>query len=92
MQEDLRIFFEHGPFEAATKARWPFLRQVAVPLAMAHQHWKKNRGLDRYTGALEILEQCQATDWHMAAQQWIKRRETKFLKAQDDGVKHDHVD
>jgi hypothetical protein len=74
MQEDLLIFFEHGAAAAATAARWPWLRRVAVPLALAHQHWKHGRGPDRYAGALSILRQCAATDWRRAAEEWITRR------------------
>lgn len=86
--EDLAIFFGHGAREAATKARWPFLRRVAVPMALAHEHWKKTKGPDRYSGALEILGQCQAADWRIAATQWVERRQAAFLRAQDDGVLH----
>ena len=85
-QEDLLIFFEHGWREAATKARWPFLRRVAVPLAAAHEHWRITKGEDRYLGALGILEQCQASDWRLAAQEWIQRRYDKWQNAADDGV------
>ena len=86
IQEDLRIFFDHSASEAATKARWPFLRQVAVPMAMAHQHWRNTRGEDRYLGALEILQQVQASDWRRAAEEWIQRRHRKWQLAADDGV------
>jgi hypothetical protein len=88
MQEDLRIFFDHGPFEAAIKARWPYLRQVAVPLALAHKHYRGVRGPDRFTGALEILSQVEALDWRRAAQDWVLRRQANWLRAQDDGVSH----
>jgi thymidylate synthase len=74
MREDLDIFFEHGAAEAATKARWPWLRRVAVPMALAHRHWKNGRGEDRYVGALEILGRVQARDWRLAGEQWIGRR------------------
>lgn len=89
MQEDLRIFFEHGPREAATKARWPFLRRVAAPMALAHKHYKATKGEDRYTGALEILEQVQASDWRLASTEWIQRRYSKWQNAADDGVTHE---
>jgi thymidylate synthase len=86
MREDLLIFFEHGAVEAATKARWPFIRHVAVPMALAHQHWRRGRGPERYRGALEILERCRAPDWRMAATDWIKHRASAFERASDDGV------
>lgn len=77
MQEDLRIFFEHGATEAVTKARWPFMRHVAAPMAIAHQHWKKTKGNDRYLGAQEILQQVRAVDWRLAALEWVDRLWTK---------------
>ena len=92
MQEDLRNFFEHGPYESATKSRWPYLRQVAVPMALAHKHWKSTKGPDRYTGALEILDQIPASDWRRSAKQWVRKREARFFQAQDDGVTHAEID
>ena len=89
LQEDLAIFFDHGPFEAVTAARWPYLRQVAVPMALAHQHWRTNRGPGRYTEALEILDQCRASDWRLAGRQWLERRQAAAERARDDGVMHD---
>lgn len=86
IKEDLRVFFEHGWYESVAKARWPFLRNVVSPMAAAHAHWKNNRGQDRYTGALEILSECQAEDWRIAGKAWVERRLQKFLQAQDDGV------
>ena len=91
VQEDLRIFFEHGAVEAATKARWPYLRRVAVPLALAHQHWRTGRGEARYTGALEILERCAAPDWRLAAEQWVQRRYDRWKLKADDGVNYDGI-
>lgn len=88
IQEDLKIFFDHGAAEAATKARWPYIRQVAVPLALAHAHYKSTRKDDRYTGAIEILQQCRAADWRVAATEWILRRQAAQRRAQDDGVYH----
>lgn len=78
LKEDLAVFFEHGAREAVTKARWPFMRQVLAPMALAHQHWKGQKGRDRYEGALDILDQVTATDWRLAAKEWIMRR---YLKA-----------
>lgn len=89
IREDLRIFFDHGWREAATKARWPLLRQVAAPMAAAHEHWKKSRGEDRYLGSLEILEQVQASDWRLASVGWVQRRFIRWAAAQEDGVRYD---
>lgn len=88
LQQDLKVFFDHGWQESTTKARWPFLSKVVVPMAAAHHHWKTKRGRDRYEGALDILDQCQASDWRLAAKEWIMRRYLKWEQAADDGVKH----
>lgn len=82
LREDLAVFFEHGAAESATKARWPFLKRVVVPMALAHQHWKGGKGADRYEGALEILDRCEASDWRLAAKEWIMRRYNKWKAAQ----------
>jgi hypothetical protein len=86
LQEDLRVLFEHGPREAATKARWPYLRQVAAPMMLAHEHWRRGRGEDRYLGALSILQQVQATDWRLAATMWVERRYARWRAAADGSV------
>jgi hypothetical protein len=88
LQEDLRVFFDHGAFEASTKARWSFLRRVAAPMALAHEHWRETRGEDRFLGATEILQQVAATDWRLAALEWVGRRHQRWVKAADDGVGH----
>lgn len=89
LQQDLLIFFDHGWREAATKARWPWMRQVLCPMAAAHAHFKGMVGEDRYLGALEILEQCQAQDWRLSAQQWVRRRHERWRRATDDGASHE---
>lgn len=82
MRQDLTVFFEHGAAESSTKARWPFLKRVVVPMALAHQHWKGHRGEDRYEGALEILDRCEASDWRLAGKEWIMRRYNKWKAEQ----------
>ncbi len=69
--------------------RDPFFRRVAVPMIMAHKAYKEGTGVERYEAALEILEQCQASDWAIAASDWIKRRQVRFERSQDDGSIHD---
>lgn len=50
-----------------------FFHAVARPLWNAHVAWKeKNENL-----ALEILSQCEASDWRLAATRWIGRRAAK---------------
>lgn len=82
LREDLAAFFGHGAAESATKARWPFLKRVVVPMTLAHQHWKGQRGADRYEGALEILDRCEASDWRLAGKEWIMRRYNKWKAEQ----------
>lgn len=83
LREDLAIFFEHGPVEAVTKARWPFLREIVAPMALAHRHWKRTKGEDRYSGALEILDRLPpANDWRRAGQEWIQRRYDRWRAEQ----------
>jgi hypothetical protein len=75
IKQDLLILFEHGWREAATKARWPFIRQVAAPMMAAHEHWrahKKRPG--SYQEVIGILRHCAASDWRLAATQWMGRR------------------
>ncbi len=81
LREDLRVFFEHGPAETITKARWPFLKHVVAPMALAHQHWKTKKGEDRFLGALDILAQLPpANDWRRAGEDWINRRFANWQK------------
>jgi len=87
-QEDLRVFFEEGPFAYATAGRIPFMRRVLVPMCLAHQHWRTKKGEDRYLGALEILRSCAAPDWRRAAEEWVGRRYDRWKLAADDGA-HD---
>lgn len=82
-QQDLAIFLKEGPIIGF---REKFFRQVATPLWQAHRAFKSGTGAAKYDTALEILEQCRAADWRMAAMEWIQRRRAKWLRAKDDGV------
>lgn len=86
IMEDLGIFFDKGAFVAATKARWTWLRRVLCPMALAHEHYRVTKGEDRYIGALDILDRCDASDWRRAGREWIVRRHIKWQRAQDDGA------
>jgi hypothetical protein len=90
LKEDLAIFFEHDARESLTKARWPWLRQVAAPMVMAHRHWKRTRGPDRLAETLEIVERVQAEDWRLAARGWVVQAAARLERAKDDGVSYDH--
>lgn len=81
--EDLGVFFESGPI---TGFRDPFFRQVVTPMWHARQSCKQ--GLEGLRTGLEIIEQCKATDWKLAVQQWIKRRIARRERVADDGPVH----
>lgn len=69
--EDLSVFLDEGPIIGF---REPFFRKVATPLWSAHRAYKENIDKEKYTVPLEILQQCKATDWRKAAEEWIQRR------------------
>lgn len=68
-EEDLSIFLEQGPI---TGFREPFFRRMVTPMYWAWEA-QKNKC---YDDALEILKQCAATDWQLAATEWVQRRKT----------------
>lgn len=70
--EDLKIFIEDGPIIGF---RDPFFRRVAVPIYQAWMARENKDNPNRYDHAFEILEQCQALDWRIACQNWIRRRQ-----------------
>lgn len=49
----------------------PFWYTIAFPIVAAHDIWKDHKD---WRTALSILQACQAEDWKLACQQWIKRR------------------
>ena len=76
--------FLEDPYAIGFRHR--FFRQIATPMMAAFEHWKKNRGEDRYLGALEALARMPAgNDWRENAEQWIHRRHRTWQKAQEDG-------
>lgn len=72
---DLELFMQYGP---VVGLRDRFFRRVAGPMLLAHKYYKKHVGEIRYEGTLEILEQCLASDWRRAAQEWVQRRYDKW--------------
>jgi len=73
--------------------RDPFFRRVAIPMSKAHRAFKERTNSDRFDLALEHLDRVAATDWQLAAVEWIERRRVAFearkAKAQDDGVAYE---
>jgi hypothetical protein len=48
----------------------PFFNNVAKPMAIAHKAHKENKDGLNYVGAI------MATDWRLACEQWLSRRES----------------
>lgn len=65
--QDLEMFLEDS---IEYGYRDVFFRRVAMPLLHAHRAYKKKQP----QLALEILEQCAASDWALACKEWIERR------------------
>jgi thymidylate synthase len=80
--QDLAIFMKEGPIVGFRDA---FFRQVATPMLRAHQAYKNTQDPERYETAEEILEQCRAADWRLAAIEWVRRRKINHLRARADG-------
>lgn len=73
--------------------RDPFFRRVAVPMHLAHEAYKRGSGETKFTEATVLLKTVAATDWQLAAADWIDRRWERFQnrkrRTQDDGVAYD---
>lgn len=65
--QDLCMMLDEG---VVIGLRDPFFRRVAVPIMHAHRAFKKRD----IPIALEIMEQCRATDWRLACTEWLERR------------------
>lgn len=82
--QDLDIFMEEGP---VVGLRDRFFRRVAGPMWMAYRAYKKFDGIEKYDTPLEILEQCLATDWRRAGEEWIiRRREAARVRAEENPI------
>lgn len=55
----------------------PFWFEVAYPIVRAHDAYKSGD----MSGAKHHLEQCDASDWKLACQEWLDRRQAKKLKS-----------
>lgn len=68
--EDLNVFLENGPI---TGFRDPFFRRVVTPI---YQAWKAKEIVEddyRWDHAIEIIQQCSASDWRKACHEWLIR-------------------
>lgn len=68
--EDAEVFLGDGVRQGC---RHPWFQRVLWPVVNAHAAFKKKD----YEGALEIISQCQASDWRLACEQWLQRRWAK---------------
>lgn len=68
---DLMMFMSEGPIPGMKD---PFFRKVAAPLWNTWFAYKNIEGPARYKEALIQLESCEATDWKLAAAEWLTRR------------------
>ena len=55
-----------------------FLREVVVPMALAHHYYKKKN----QQGAYEAIETVIAEDWRTAGRQWLDRRHNERVRRQ----------
>jgi hypothetical protein len=74
---DLNIILDEG---AVMGLKVPWLRKVACPILDAHRHYRENDSLNRYDGAVMIVQGCQSPDWRLACTQWLQRRKTAVLR------------
>lgn len=72
--EDLLMFVEEGP---VVGFRDKFFRRVATPIYSAWFAFKDKDDRQRIDSALEIMQQCAATDWRVAIVEWLERRRKK---------------
>lgn len=67
----------------------PFFTEVAMPMTRAYAAYKRERAAGDHGAAFDLaqleLERCKASDWALAARQWIYRRRNAYKQAQDDG-------
>lgn len=65
----------------------PFFRRVAIPMHRAYLAFKNPAyGSARFDRARDVLSDCRAEDWRLAALEWLDRAEVRANRASDDGV------
>lgn len=70
--EDVQMFLDEGANCMGYRSK--FIRRVALPMLQAWRAYKEIEATWRYSRAIEILDNCQASDWRVAAVEWISRR------------------
>lgn len=87
--QDLQTFLKYGP---CVGLRDPFFRRVATPIWVAHEAFRLHKGEERYELAISTLDQCHATDWRRAGQEWLQRRYDKYLEKRSQAVEQEAED
>jgi len=64
-----------GPAPKTPPYNNSFFYEVARPLWRTHAAYKRKN----YLHAFEILEECAATDWRLAAKEWLQRRRARAV-------------
>ncbi|MAF25591.1 hypothetical protein CL634_08485 [bacterium] len=65
-----------------------FFLTVALPLYHSYLCYKEKRNKSRFENAYTHLSICCASDWKLAATEWLQRREIEANRAMDDGVNY----
>jgi len=54
----------------------PFMREVVIPMAFAHQMFK----LKQWDDAFEAMDEVKAEDWQRAGREWLERRRDRIRR------------
>ena len=84
---DLALFMEG--VRDSTRFWDPFFSHVAAPLMRAHERFRHLPPSKRFDAAYAEIQQCKAEDWQRAAMEWVRRRELRYERAKDDGVRYE---
>jgi thymidylate synthase len=74
--QDLMMFLDEG--NKAMGYRDVFFRRVALPILRTHRAFKELKGQDKFSGALAEAAGIKATDWRLAIEEWITRRQLRW--------------
>lgn len=75
-ERNLQLFVRQGSeFEFDD----PFFAGIAAPMLRAHERWSEKGSAARFDSARRALEGCMPSDWRVACEQWVDRREAAAL-------------
>jgi hypothetical protein len=63
---------------AATDYTEPFFNSVAIPMYLAHKHYREKN----YAGAIDRAMDIKADDWRLACVEWLQRRKVRYEQNQ----------